>query len=108
MTPAIGTISPPPQLPYADTHWSTGRDWNTSSGVSYLLGDGTLVSERFGFRFGSSPRNSVASVPFWAIVLTIALAAGLPWIQLRFSLRTLLIGMTLVAVILGLIFALSR
>lgn len=47
-------------------------------------------------------------VPYWLpVVLTATLASG-PWIRWRFSLRTLLIAMTLAAVALGLIFALSR
>jgi hypothetical protein len=47
-------------------------------------------------------------LPYWAIVLTMTLTGVAPWFGSRFSLRTLLIGMTVVAVALGLIFALSR
>jgi hypothetical protein len=36
-------------------------------------------------------------------VMSIAVLAALPWLRWRFSLRTLLIGMTLVAVMLGLV-----
>jgi hypothetical protein len=46
--------------------------------------------------------------PYWLpIVSTIAVCAA-PWLPFRFSLRTLLIAMTLVAVVLGLIVWLSR
>jgi hypothetical protein len=62
------TPNPPAQLPYDDSYWSIGRDWNRSNDVSYLMPDGTRVKERFGFRFGSSPRATVACVPFGATV----------------------------------------
>jgi hypothetical protein len=44
-------------------------------------------------------------VPYWFIVLVTAAFSVAPWIQWskRFSLRTLLIAMTLVAVVLGLV-----
>ena len=50
-------------------------------------------------------------VPHWFIVLLFAVSAVIPWLhQLpsRFSLRTLLIATTLVAVVLGTIMLLSR
>jgi hypothetical protein len=47
-------------------------------------------------------------LPHWLLTLLFAMLAGAPWLGWRFSLRTLLIGMTVVAVALGLIFALSR
>jgi hypothetical protein len=46
--------------------------------------------------------------PMWMPTIFVAALAGAPWLKRRFSLRTLLIGMTIVAVALGLIFALSR
>jgi hypothetical protein len=42
------------------------------------------------------------SVPHWFSALLMAMAATAPWIKWRFSLRTLLIATTLVAVVLGL------
>jgi len=50
-------------------------------------------------------RNGVTQLffPFWLLVAPTAFAAVAPWLQLRFSLRTLLIATTLVAVGLGLI-----
>jgi len=38
---------------------------------------------------------------FWIAVLTLGLGAGMPWVKIRFSLRGLLIAMTLAALILG-------
>jgi hypothetical protein len=42
-------------------------------------------------------------IPFWPLILEACLVAVLPWIRWRFSLRTLLIATTLVAVVLGLV-----
>jgi hypothetical protein len=44
-----------------------------------------------------------ALVPCWFGVVMLAAGATLPWLRLRFSLRTLLIVTTLLAVVLGLI-----
>jgi hypothetical protein len=49
-----------------------------------------------------------ASLPHWAAAFCCGCHALAPCMRPRFSLRTLLIGMTAVAVVLGLIFALSR
>jgi hypothetical protein len=42
-------------------------------------------------------------IPHWLLILPIALVAVAPWIRWRFTTRTLLIAITLVAVVLGLI-----
>jgi hypothetical protein len=39
----------------------------------------------------------------WLLIILTAALAGVPWIRWRFSLRTLLIATSLVAVVLGLI-----
>jgi hypothetical protein len=58
-----------------------------------------------GFEIRSN-RNSnvVVIIPYWFLVLSLGVIAAAPWIRWRrFSLRTLLIGMTLIAVGLGLL-----
>src|SRR5262249_46214756 len=62
----------------------------------------------WGFGAASYSGRSVVTVPFWFVTLLSALLDGLPWLSSlprssRFSLRTLLIATTLVAVVLGLI-----
>ena len=47
-------------------------------------------------------------LPYWFLVLSCAVGIAVPWFSYRFSLRTLLIAMTLIAVVLGLIVWLSR
>jgi hypothetical protein len=42
-------------------------------------------------------------VPYWFVLVIVSGLAYLPWLRWRFSLRTLLIAITLVAILLGLI-----
>jgi hypothetical protein len=43
------------------------------------------------------------AIPYWFPVIIFATLAALPWLPWRFSLRTLLIATTLVAIVLGLV-----
>jgi hypothetical protein len=45
----------------------------------------------------------IAYAPYWFLILMSILFGTAPWVLRRFSLRTLLIATTLVAVVLGLI-----
>jgi hypothetical protein len=56
-----------------------------------------------GFRFSSYPEFRFLSIPYWFPILLCSILAALPWFRWRFSLRTLLIATTLVAVVLGLV-----
>jgi hypothetical protein len=49
-----------------------------------------------------APKRNGQFVPYWLIVFVIAPIAAIPWLRARFSLRTLVIATTLVAVVLGL------
>jgi hypothetical protein len=64
------------------------------------LGVDTLVSGGF------VVLDNTIFVPYWFILILLAVLGAAPWLPGRFSLRTLLIATTLVAVALGLIFAL--
>jgi hypothetical protein len=63
-----------------------------------------------GFGVLKGQTSLYAQIPHWFLVSLAAIGAAVPWIpwSKRFSLRTLLIAMTLVAAGLGLIVALSR
>jgi len=63
--------------------------WN--AGVMFLKGSGVMI-------------------PDWILILMMGTIAAAPWIRWRwkFSLRTLLIATTLIAVVLGLVVALGR
>jgi hypothetical protein len=53
-------------------------------------------------------REFILAAPHWLLLLYTVTLGTIPWLHWRFSLRTLLIAMTLVAVVLGLIVAFSR
>ena len=59
----------------------------------------------FGFSYSQSPSSLLERirVPYWFFVFLSVVAGTTPWLRFRFTLRTLLIAMTLVAVVLGLI-----
>ena len=52
--------------------------------------------------------NLTVFTPHWALVMFFAMLVALPWIPYRFSLRTLLIATTLVAIGMGAVIYLSR
>jgi hypothetical protein len=58
-----------------------------------------------GFAYYATPWNTTYRAPYWFLVLLFALLGVIPWLRSskRFSLRTLLIATTLVAIGLGLI-----
>ena len=60
--------------------------------------DATLLKKIF--RGFWRPNEADWHIPYWCCVILVAPAVAIPW--LRFSLRTLLIAVTLVAVVLGL------
>jgi hypothetical protein len=60
------------------------------------------------FKLHNAVSHITVPVPHWFIASILAALAGTPWLWWRFSLRTLLIAMTVVAVVLGLIVAAIR
>ena len=54
------------------------------------------------FRWDRRPEGTLITVPVWCCQSVLLLLAAMPWLHWRFSLRTLLIATTLVAVGLGL------
>jgi hypothetical protein len=45
----------------------------------------------------------IVRLPYWSLILIFSALGAVPWVRCQFSLRTLLIATTLVAVVLGLI-----
>jgi hypothetical protein len=60
------------------------------------------------FKWESIGTSTMIRVPNWLLVVPLAIAVAIPWLRWRFSLRTLLIATTLVAVVLGLIVYAAR
>ena len=79
------------------------------SGESNIDFKSSPVDERHkpkpGFRWKHTPRLTLAEIPYWFVELLFAILVAVPWINgsRRFSLRTLLIATTLVAIVLELI-----
>jgi hypothetical protein len=73
------------------THWSQPTD-------------GTDVpTTTFGFWAVTVSGQTYFALPHWLLILAFVLFSAAPWLPWRFSLRTLLIATTLVAVVLGLV-----
>jgi hypothetical protein len=77
---------------------------------SFLLVNTPLSNFGFGFAGSRDVYGMVAVIPLWFTVVSGIAAATAPWIRYRkaFSLRTLLIATTLIAVVLGLVVLLGR
>ena len=78
-----------------DEGWSRVSFWNSDDEEKTEVDDRTLL----GFGWQRDDLTITSSVPFWFLVLT---CVAFPFLRWRFSLRTLLIAMTLVAAVLGL------
>jgi hypothetical protein len=57
----------------------------------------------FGFYYEITTSSWTVEFPYWMAVLGTGSAAAAPWFRYRFTLRTLLIATTLVALVLGLL-----
>ena len=107
------------------SYWWQEQDWRHTSGANALTGVGSvssvIVIQRFQENLGYRPRadNSLfrweRTAAYWRLTLPTMLlsfvsliCASLPWLRWRFSLRTLLLATTLVAVVLGLIVYTAR
>jgi hypothetical protein len=62
-----------------------------------------LTENMFDWTFLANPKRIRIRIPNLLLIFLSAALASLPWIRWRFSLRTLLIATTLVAVVLGMI-----
>ena len=67
------------------------------------VASGSTPHPTFDFARLTRPFGMSARVPHWSGVLLLFGLAAAPWLRWRFSLRTLLIATTLVAVVLGMI-----
>jgi len=79
-------------------HWSAYR----VEGVTTAESPPTM-RPFLGFRWTMVGQSPLPIIPYWFPVFVLAALAAIPWFRWRFSLRTLLIAITLVAVGLGVI-----
>ena len=89
----------------ASEGFAVGTAWKMNS---RRLGSDTWFSMIPKFEYKLTGNQSLLVVPYWPAILLSATLATLPWFPSRFSLRTMLIATTLVAVVLGLVVWLGR
>jgi hypothetical protein len=90
-------LGPHPEISYDNGYWGFKiRDIKSVYAQNHL----TPINGRFVWL---SIDNWDVWIPHWVLVLLSAVFAALPWLPWKFSLRTLLIATTLIAVVLGLI-----
>ena len=82
---------------------SDGKAFFNLESLSYAEGDHAFASNTW-----DSFDSWYIVIPDWFATLATACLAAIPWLPHRFSLRTLLIATTLVAVVLGLIVWMSQ
>ncbi len=81
---------------------STPQGWRYSNQATE--DDTRFLSVILGkFRIRRDPPMTTVLIPDWALIISVVTLPVAPWMPSRFSLRTLLIATTLVAVVLGLI-----
>jgi hypothetical protein len=79
---------------------SVSEGWSfLTHAANYRAWEKNPSSEFLGIRFGSF----FVALPYWIIVASVAILSAMPVLPSRFSLHTLLVATTLVAVLLGLI-----
>jgi hypothetical protein len=93
----LSLLDDPWPVPLVSNHKSFGPDQRESD---ILYEHVQLYANGRGFRWDKHVR---VLLPYWFPVVLLAICAGLPWLPSRFSLRTVLIATTLVAVVMGLV-----
>jgi hypothetical protein len=77
--------------------------------VEELLAEcNSVVSPIPSFLATFEPLNDAMSLPYWLTVVVMCAVTAAPWLRWRFSLPTLLIAMTVVAIAIGVIVVVSR
>jgi len=90
-------------LQYVGRKFWSNHSWKGNGSAAVELRH--AISDRyemFGFALREKNGTSYVHVPHWFLVSAAAAAAISPWLRWKYSLRTLLVAITLVAVVLGL------
>jgi hypothetical protein len=91
---------------YPNWYWGAGR----TPATDLINWEKDMLNYHKAVEFGWSEdwKQRFIMIPHWFAAILLGAGGGLPWLSFRFTLRTLLIATTLVAVVLGLIVWLSR
>lgn len=90
-----------PQLAYPNWQWGAGIRPKTN--LADWERDRLNYQKVTVFGWGDDWKQRFIIIPHWFAAILLAAAGGLSWFRFRFTLRTLLIATTLVAVVLGLV-----
>jgi hypothetical protein len=88
---------------FAFPHWQLGAGSKPMIDPVNAEKDILNYHKSMGFGWGDQWGQRFLMAPHWFVAVLMGAIGGLPWLPWRFSLRTLLIATTLVAVALGLI-----
>jgi hypothetical protein len=88
--------------------WRVSSQWHDNPGLTAEEKEIIRKHSSKQFRWRILPSGFYVKAPYWLITLLIAASGVVPWFRWRFSLRTLLIATTLVAVVLGIIVWMTR
>src|SRR5262245_36091813 len=86
-------------LPTDKTLLAKFREWQWQ--LNTLTFQSIALPTKFGFAFFRDSTEVDLAVPHWFALLLSAALAALPWLRFRFSLRTMLIVTTLIALLLA-------
>jgi hypothetical protein len=104
---SVGVISNLGQLFF----WNAANQTEIPNGLMSGLSDQGYIGRlqflmdlqmSIGFGIADDGKETIAVFPFWFFVLLAGAASAIPWFAFRFSVRTMFIATTLVAVALGL------
>jgi hypothetical protein len=86
-------------------HWITDFSNIHRSQPRYIQKLDASTFPRLGLKFNDwRPGSTYVCFPYWFAIVVVGAISVVPWLRWRFSLRTLLVGMTVVAAILGAVF----
>ena len=96
-------------LIYSEIDWSSDPGGHVAShSWTYKVTEAFVPDENHWIDWSIRPGVFRVAISHWLLILPVALIAAAPCLHWRFSLRTLLIATTLVAVVLGMVIYLAR
>jgi hypothetical protein len=105
---SIGLLSVPNAFIFELTDARPTVSWDSGTAEEWIAN----VLKYQGVTWSDAPRFKITEravrSPYWFLLLLSATFAAVPWLRWRFTLRTLLIATTLVAVVLGFVAWVAR
>jgi hypothetical protein len=74
---------------------------NSTTSHGWLFVHRTPIRDRGGFDWIREPCSFYFTLPYWSLAAASTLIGGVPWIKWRFTVRAMLIAVTLIGLVLG-------